>query len=258
MARKHIKLGNVDFREGGGGLLLGKMPKKIRGLVIDVEGTLCGLESPLMRAKLNSQNRWLMERFGVSEEELNRRIRRTERKLKKESKRRIPFSQVVYTMDPNITGEEWNKARALAVPRHDFSCRLDRNPELEEVITDLTADRSRGVRIVFQTNGAIEAAETILKMLFGARILNHGMFATVGHRDKLSKPDPAFFTRLVVPELGRRGVALKNTVSIGDRTEDDGIAAIEAGIPAAIIVKDPSELLEALKHIRALKAEEST
>ena len=162
------------------------------------------------------------------------------------------MSQIVYRLDDSITGEEWTKAMVRSMS-NSFNCRLAKNPTLEEAINDLTGCRSNGVRIIFETNAPVQVAATVLKMIFGSRIFNHGAFGIVGHGKKLSKPDPAFFTDLVLPELLSKGVSLAHTISIGDRVDDDGIAAIEAGMPGAIIVDGPDGLLQALQEIKKLK-----
>jgi FMN phosphatase YigB (HAD superfamily) len=79
------------------------------------------------------------------------------------------------------------------------------------------------------------------------------MFAVVGHNQKISKPNPAFFSELVAASLRAKGVHLREAISLGDRLGDDGIAALNAGVGAAIIVEGPKDLATVLRGVHQLR-----
>jgi FMN phosphatase YigB (HAD superfamily) len=249
--KRGIPVTKADFADGL--ILCGKMPEKIKALIVDVDGTLFPMNDPFFKARRKVQNRWLGQRLGLSETDLQKRIAEQREALKTPEGKRVGFSEIVYGLDSSITCAEWQEAMNESIPRENFSCRLKQNPDLEEAISDVTADHVSGVRMVFATNATAETAQVVLKMLFGARIFNHGMFAVVGHDKKISKPDPAFFSELVAPQLRMKNVSLRQTVSIGDRLGDDGVAAIEAGVAAAVIVNGPGELAQVLRGLHELR-----
>lgn len=242
-----ISFGRIELR------VLGNIPKIIRGLVIDVDGTVYPADAHFFKKRQEAQEKWLCNRLGVPPKELHKKIEQTKQVLTLGNRKRVSLSQAVYALDPSITCEEWKQAMIKAADPANLNGRIRPNPDLEEVITNLTADRIEGLRIIFGTNAPAEVAGIILKMVFGARIFSRGMFGIVGHDRKISKPDPRFFRELVLPQMGSKGVRFDQVISIGDRLHDDGIAAIEAGMAAAIIVDGPNGLICALKHIGELK-----
>lgn len=235
-------------------LVCGKMPDLIKALIVDVDGTLFPLDHPFFKARRLAQYRWLCQRLGLSMSDLVKRVACEKQKLSAGGNgKRVCFSRIVYSLDPTIKCAEWQEAMTKSVSVHDFNSRLRQNDELEEAISCLTADRCEGVKIIFATNASAGTANIALKMLFGARQFNHGMFGVVGHDQMISKPDPAFFTQLVGPALRQKGVPLKHAISIGDRLGDDGYAAVKAGVPAAVIVDGPNDLVAVLREIHRLR-----
>lgn len=244
----NIRLESQDFT------LCGTIPAMIKALIIDVDGTLFKLNHPIFKARRMAQKRWLCARLKLSLPDLDAAIEKEKAKQEEYAEgRRVGFSEIVYGLDPSIECTDWQKVLTQSVPTDNFNCRLAKDPDLEAAITDLTADRARGVRIIFATNASAGTAEIILKMVFGARQFNHGMFGIVGHSQKISKPDPAFFRDIVGPALLSKGVPLRQAVSIGDRLGDDGIAAVQAGVAAAIIVNGPRELTRVLRGLHQLR-----
>ena len=249
--KRGIPLTKAEFISGDF-LVCGKIPEKIKALIIDVDGTLFELDAPFFKARRIAQLRWLGQRLDLSLPDLERAVAKKRSSMSVKGKR-VGFSEIVYSLDPTIQCAEWQKVMTQSASTHDFSCRLRQNPDLEDAISDLTADRIKGTKIIFATNASAGTAELVLKMLFGARLFNHGMFGVVGHDKKISKPDPAFFTELVAPCLRAKGVALKHAVSIGDRLGDDCFAAVSGGVGAAINVSGPKELAAVLRAVRELR-----
>lgn len=251
--KRGIPLLKTDFLPGEP-IVCGKIPDLIKALIIDVDGTLFRRDDPFFRARRTAQYRWLCQRLDLPLPALKKAIVEEELRLSASANgNRVSFSQIVYGLDPTIECAEWQKVMTMSVPTNDYSARLRPNSDLEEAISDLTADRLEGVKIVFATNASAGTAEHVLKMLFGARLFNHGMFGVVGHDKKISKPDPAFFSELVGPALLQKGIRLAHAVSIGDRLGDDGYAAVKAGVSGAIIVDGPKELAGVLRAVHKLR-----
>ena len=95
--------------------------------------------------------------------------------------------------------------------------------------------------IAFGTNSPFQGATTVLELL-GVRAINCQLqVAPIWSFERVSafKPDPDFFLQIV----DFMDCPSQHCLSVGDSVHKDGLAALSAGIPAAIIVEQaPDDL----------------
>jgi FMN phosphatase YigB (HAD superfamily) len=127
--------------------------------------------------------------------------------------------------------------------RAEFAARLEagvpRHEELYDVYPDaagaLARLRAAGLRVGIAGNQPAGAAETV------AGLVEPGDLVATSAAWGVSKPDPAFFTRLIA-ELG---LPPGEIAYIGDRVDNDVVPAADAGLVAVHLRRGPWGVIQA-------------
>jgi len=222
--------------------IFGKLPSRIEAIVIDIDGTVYEKESLFLKERTKREYKWLAERLGVSEKEIEKVIKERKRMLKKALKReeRISLSETVFSF--GIKSKEWNRIREESLPCPALY--LSFLAPLKTVLIQLLKNK---IKIFWATNSSRKIGEEILKVVVGKEITKSTKI--IGQEKELAKPNPEFFKRLVLPELEREKVKLEKTVAVGDKEDDDGKCPIKAGFPASIVIEGPDELIKVLNFL---------
>jgi FMN phosphatase YigB (HAD superfamily) len=125
----------------------------------------------------------------------------------------------------------------------EFAARLDagvpRHEELYDVYPDaagaLARLRAAGLRVGIAGNQPVGAAETV------AGLVEPGDLVATSAGWGVSKPDPAFFARLIA-ELGLEPAEI---AYVGDRVDNDVLPAAEAGLVAVHLRRGPWGIIQA-------------
>ncbi len=211
----------------------------VLALIIDVDGTIyCKDNNDFLKKRTEQENIWLSQKLKISLDELKKIIRLKKNDLKKGEKR-VAISQVIFSL--GITSKEWNDARNKTLPQP--SLYLKPNEKLRIAVENVL---KRNVLIIWASNSPTNVINKILETVLGNP---YGATPIIGQDMEIAKPNPNFYTKLVFPMLEEKNIPINKVISIGDRKDDDGVASIEAGLPGAIIVNGPKELIEFLEFI---------
>jgi putative hydrolase of the HAD superfamily len=198
-------------------------PHRVTHIVFDVDGTLVDFETALQAA--------LREAAGVASAHLGTLVTPIQLHQARELLAVDPvWSRRKFTeiRDESIrrvlaAGGERSPGATDAIAATYYAARDANLHPYDEVEASLRLLAERGFTLVAATNGNAELAA-------------HGFMAHVAHLQQaeaigISKPNPEFFARAVTDAGGRPETAL----SVGDRIDNDIIAARAAGLHAVVL-----------------------
>ena len=195
-------------------------PFRVTHIVFDVDGTLVDFQSAL-RAALRAAAEAASEHLGtlVTPAALHQ-------------------SRELLAVDPAWRGRKFTEVRDESI-RRILAAADEHDPEVVRRITT-TYYEARDANLhpydEVEESLAVLAAEgfTLIAATNGnAELAQHAFMAHVGHHQQaevigISKPDPAFFARVVADTGGQPALAL----SVGDRIDNDVTPARAAGLHA--------------------------
>lgn len=220
--------------------ILGTVNKDIIvALIVDVDGTVYDKNNnDFLKERTRRENVWLSQKLKISLDKLEKIIQLKKDDLKNEGKR-VATSQIIFSF--GITSKEWNDIRKKTLPQP--SLYLKPNKRLRIAVENVL---KKNILIIWASNSPTDVINKILETVLGNLCKTTTI---IGQDMEIAKPNPDFYTKLVFPMLEEKNIPTTKVISIGDREDDDGTASIKAGIPGAVIVNGPKELIEFLEFI---------
>lgn len=217
-------------------LLCGQInwPLYADALVFDIDKTLYD-NSEYHAAGTRGEVSAIADIFGRSYEDTAQAIAVQRSILSLEWGRPATMTETVLSL--RITRTQWNQLRCRAWQPEDW---LKDDPEL---CISLMCLQER-YKIAFGTNSPREVGMRVLKTL-GISIMMPDAPVFGPESFSVSKPDPAFFMKIV----DQLGFVPSQCLSIGDREESDGTPAIGAGYAGALIVHGRDILVEIVPQL---------